>query len=523
MPHASAPPPALARPATRVLTALLLAAAAVMAGRPLAAQPDHRPDPARIERQLRPAVRLAGRPDTAFDLVDRMRFYHVPGVSIAVVDDFRIVYARGYGVTEFGGSQRVDTATLFQAGSISKPVFATGVLALVDQGRVSLDEDINHYLTSWHLPESRFTQQEKVTLRRILSHSAGLTVWGFPGYEAGKPVPTVAQLLDGAPPSNTQAVRNDTTPGARWLYSGGGVTVAQLAVSDVTGEPFPALMRRLVLDRAGMRRSTYEQPLPPARAGEAASGHELPDTPVPGRYHTYPEMAAAGLWTTPADLARWAIAVARSYRGDTGALLPQATARQMLTRQVQVGPPMANPAVPTWWGLGLELRGEGDSLLFGHSGRDEGFIADLSMSPVRGRGLIIMINGVNGGLMNEIRRAFNEEYGIANPRPEKAVVAADPASLAPLVGRYRMVAGRDTITYDVTMGPGGLTLANSLTRIATRLWPQGTDTFFSLDNGVSYGFDRGGAGPTAPASALLIGQEPGRRVAPRVDASPGAP
>src|SRR5436190_1748057 len=235
-------------------------------------------DASRIEHLLRPGVHIADRTDTAFDLVDRMRLYHVPGVSLAIVDNFKIVFASGYGVTEFGGSKQVDTTTLFLAGSMSKPVFASGVLQLVEQGKLALDEDVNLKLKSWHLPESRFTEHEKVTLRRLLTHSAGLTVWGFPGYEVGKPIPTVPQLLDGTPPANTPAVRNDTTPGARWLYSGGGMTIAQLMASDVTGESFPSLMQRLVLSRAGMTRSTYENPLPVNRRGEAASGHERLDT-----------------------------------------------------------------------------------------------------------------------------------------------------------------------------------------------------------------------------------------------------
>ena len=221
----------------------------------LSAQATH-PDPSRIEHGLRTLVRVAGREDSTFDIRDRMRQYHVPGLSIAVIDGDRVVWARGYGVKEFGKSEAVDTTTLFLAGSISKPVFASGVLALVEQGKLALDDDINLKLKSWKLPDSRFTATEKVTLRRLLTHSAGLTVWGFPGYEVTGPVPTVPELLDGVKPANTPAVRNDTTPGAFWRYSGGGITIAQLMSTDVTGETFPALMHRLVLEPSAMRHST---------------------------------------------------------------------------------------------------------------------------------------------------------------------------------------------------------------------------------------------------------------------------
>src|SRR5215467_10497145 len=246
-------------------------------------------NPAVIEHHLRYGVRIADQPDIALDLLERMKSYHVPGVSIAVIDNYRVVFAKGYGVTEFGGRRSVDTTTLFLAGSISKPVFASGFLRLVEDRKVPLDTDVNTLLKSWHLPESRFTEHEKVTLRRLLTHSAGLTVWGFPGYALDKPVPTVPQLLDGAPPANTPAVRNDTTPGARWLYSGGGITIAQLVATDISGESFPVLLDRLMLRPAGMRRSTYENPLPIERRSEAATGHERIDTPVPGGFHVYPE------------------------------------------------------------------------------------------------------------------------------------------------------------------------------------------------------------------------------------------
>ncbi|HEY9226022.1 MAG TPA: serine hydrolase domain-containing protein, partial [Gemmatimonadaceae bacterium] len=192
-------------------------------------------NPAGIDRRLRFAVRLADQPDSALSLVDRMREYHIPGLSFAVIDNYRVVFAKGYGVAEFGGTKPVDTTTLFLAGSISKPVFASGLLRIIEERRLSLDADVNEYLKSWKLPESRFTEREKVTLRRLLSHSAGLTVWGFPGYATTASIPTVPQVLDGAAPANTAAVRNDTTPGARWLYSGGGITIAQLLVTDVAG------------------------------------------------------------------------------------------------------------------------------------------------------------------------------------------------------------------------------------------------------------------------------------------------
>lgn len=474
------------------------------AGQPVSASMPTR-NVAAFEHLMRRAVRIANQPDSALDLVDRMKYWHVPGVSIAIVDDFRIVYAKGFGVTEFGGSTPVDTTTLFLAGSISKPVFATGALKLVEQGKLALDEDVNTKLKSWRVPDSRFTEKEKVTLRRLLSHSAGLTVWGFPGYAADSAVPTVPQLLDGVRPANTEAVRNDTTPGARWLYSGGGFTIAQLLATDVTGEPFPLLMRRLVLGPAGMARSTYENPLPAARRREAASGHERVDTPVPGRFHTYPEMAAAGLWTTAADLARWELALTRSYNGDEKGILSPAMARQMVSKQMIVGQQFGGGA----WGFGVGVEGEGDSISFSHGGRDEGFVANVMMWPRVGRGFVVLTNGVNGALLNEVRRAFAELYGIGGqPRPERRTVAVDAASLAPLVGQYVLAQGNDTITFDVTASGDTLTMYNMFGKRRFRLWPEAPDVFFNADNGGTFVFERDNTSTSAPARAMRVGRGP---------------
>jgi CubicO group peptidase (beta-lactamase class C family) len=467
-------------------------------------------DPAVMEHHLRYGVRITEQPDISLELLDRMRSYHVPAVSIAVIDNFRVVFAKAYGVAEFGGTKPVDSTTLFLAGSISKPIFASGFLRLLDERKISLDTNVNVLLTSWHLPDSRFTEREKVTLRRLLTHTAGLTVWGFPGYALDKPVPTVPQLLDGLPPANTPAVRNDTTPGARWLYSGGGMTIAQLAATDISKEPFPALMRRLMLQPAGMTRSTYENPLPSARRGEAAAGHEQIDTPVPGGFHVYPEMAAAGLWTTPSDLARWAIALARSYRGEPGGVLPTAVAREMVSKQARVMPPYGNG----YWGLGVSVNGDGDSLVFSHNGRDEGFVAEMFMSPAKGRGLVIMMNGVNGGLIGEIERAFAEEYGFGGqPRVTRAITSLPASKLAEYVGKYSTVVNTDTLRLDVSVAADGKSLSvyNTSAKRSIPLAPVGADRFVGLEGGGEWTFDREGEG-SGPVKSIAQGVGPNRRV-----------
>jgi len=353
----------------------------------------------RVEQGIPPITLSDSEPPLQLNLQKLMELYKVPALSIAVVDNFKIDWAKGYGVTEAGGTNPVTIHTLFQAGSISKPVAATGTLYLVEHGKLSLDENVNLKLKSWQVPDNEFTKDQKVTLRRIMSHSAGLTVHGFPGYAVGAPIPTLVQVLNGEPPANTAPVRVDTIPGTKSIYSGGGVTIEQLVDMDVTGEPFPQFMRETVLDKIGMSESTYEQPLPPARAAVAATATRADGTPLPGKWHIYPEMAAAGLWTTPTDLAKFGIEIALSKHGKANHVLSEAMTREMLKPQLeQVG-------------LGFFLRDYKNPEEFGHDGSDEGFQAILVMFADSGKGVAIMANSDNGiAVGNYVMQSVAKEY-----------------------------------------------------------------------------------------------------------------
>jgi CubicO group peptidase (beta-lactamase class C family) len=354
----------------------------------------------RVENGI-PAISLGeGEQPLQVNLPKLMEVYKVPGLSVAVIDNFKIAWAKGYGVTEFGGTTPVTTKTIFQAGSISKPVAATGTLYLVENGRLSLDEDVNRKLVSWKVPENEFTKEQKVTLRRLLSHGAGLTVHGFPGYATDQPVPTLVQIFNGEKPANTAAIRVDIVPGTKFRYSGGGITIEQQLVMDVTGESFPQYMRKNVLDKVGMADSTYEQPLPAARAALAASGTYADGMAVQGKWHVYPEMAAAGLWTTASDLARFAIEISLSRQGKANHVLTQKMTNEMLTPQIDDV------------GLGFFLGGKKNPGQFGHDGDDEGFQAVLSMFGDSGQGIAVMANSANGiTVANYLMRSVAREYG----------------------------------------------------------------------------------------------------------------
>jgi CubicO group peptidase (beta-lactamase class C family) len=357
---------------------------------------------ARIHRVVATLVDLPmgeGQAPLRMDLLQLMKLYNVPGLSVAVIDDYKVVWAKGYGVIETGSSTPVTPHTLFQAGSISKPVAATGALYLVEHGKLALNENVNEKLKTWKVPDNEFTTKEKVTLRRLMSHTGGLTVHGFPGYDVNDAMPTLVQIFNGEKPANTAPIRVDTVPGTIERYSGGGVTIEQQLMMDVSGKAFPALMRELVLDKIGMAESSYEQPLPPARAAMTASGTYGDGKVVHGRWHIYPEMAAAGLWTTPTDLSKFAIEIAQSKQGKSNRVLSEKMTKEMLT-------PVLEEA-----GLGLFMDKDNPGQ-FGHDGADEGFQAILTMNAESGKGVAIMANSDNGITVGDILvRKIAKEYG----------------------------------------------------------------------------------------------------------------
>jgi CubicO group peptidase (beta-lactamase class C family) len=383
---------------------------------------------ATVESHLIPVVRIKGR--SPGQLAERMQRLHVPGVSVAVINHGEIEWAKGYGVADSQAKRPVTPETLFQAGSVSKPVAAMAALKLVEEGKLSLDGDVNSQLKSWKVPENKFTKQHAVDPRGILSHTAGFTISGFPGYVVGKPIPTLTQVLDGErPPANTRPVLVDKVPGKGFRYSGGGVTVMQQLVIDVTGEPFPQVVHNMVLAPLAMTSSTYEQPLPEAWTSRASSGHTRQGKTFPGHWHVYPEMAAAGLWTTPSDVARYAIEVQREHAGKSHKVLSHKLVEEMLTPQG--GGPV---------GLGPFLSGTGAARRFEHDGVNAGFNCKFVAYVDRSQGAIVMTNSDSGGaLCQEILNAVAVAYDWPNYLPpEREIIKLDDKTLATLLGNYSL-------------------------------------------------------------------------------------
>jgi CubicO group peptidase (beta-lactamase class C family) len=431
---------------------------------------------ARVESGLLPPVLVTG--EKAWTLAERMAHHRVPGLSLAVIDGFEVVWEKGYGVTEVSTTTPVTAATLFQAASISKPVTAAAVLRLVEQGKLSLDEDVNTRLRSWKLPENEHTREEKVTLAHLMSHSGGTTVHGFPGYAPGDPLPTLVDVLEGRTPANTAPIRVDKAPGGAFRYSGGGTTIVQQLIQDTTGVAFPQLMRETVLGPAGMSHSTFEQPLGADRLASATAGHRADGRPVAGKRHVYPEMAAAGLWTTAGDLARFAAAIQRSAAGRPGALLSRDSARRMMTKVTDVT------------AIGFFIDASGRDGYFEHGGGNEGFVCLLLAHEERGQGAVVMTNSeTSGALIFEILRAVAREYSWPGFLPDAQTPATLPASrLEGLAGRYRM---NEDMVLDVAPR-GGRLLARVALAPPFELIPVSADTFVRTDWDVRYRFSGDG-------------------------------
>jgi CubicO group peptidase (beta-lactamase class C family) len=424
----------------------------------------------RVTRGLLPETELSMRFGPASTLVERMLYHHTPGVSIAVINDGKVEWARGFGVQEIGTTRAVTAETMFQAASISKAVTALGAMQLVAAGKIDLDEDVNHRLVSWKVPP-RGEWQPRVTLRQLLSHSAGLTAHGFYGYQTTEAIPTVVQILDAIPPANSDPVRVNVLPGTMFRYSGGGITVVQLMLTDLLRRPFPDIMDEAVLRPLGMTQSTYAQPPAAARQGSAATAHPKKGVALRGNWHIYPEMAAAGLWTTPSDLAKVGIAVWRALKGESGPL-SRDLAEQMVTPQIPIGSPESGTSM----GIGFMLEGKGASVRFGHSGSNEGFVSLATFYKGVGKGAVIMMNSNEGSpMLAEIERAIAREYDWPDYFPkERTAKAAQIAALEAMIGEYRTEKGLRLV---VDQKQGRLRLAVG-DQPPVELSPQGETTFF---------------------------------------------
>jgi CubicO group peptidase (beta-lactamase class C family) len=427
----------------------------------------------RIENGLQPNLQIKYGDSVSiqyYNIEERMKELGIPGVSIAVMNNGVIEWAKGYGMADSSENREVTTETLFQAGSISKPIAATRILQLAEKRKINLDSNVNDYLTSWKLPDNKFTEKEKVTTRRMLNHSAGLTTWGFPGYAKGDTLPSIAEILDGK--GNTGSVRVYKEPGQDWQYSGGGYTIMQLMITDIEQKQFPEIMQEHVLDPFGMTSSTYTNPLPKKYHDLAATGYYNDQTAVKGKWHTYPEMAAAGLWTTPSQLVLWTKEIQQILQTQKDGLLKVETVNEMLIPEDG------------------EDQGLGPYVLkhtFGHGGADEGFRADLMAWKEAPISVAMMSNSDNGSsIFREIFLSIAQEYDLPGIEPRtRAFNKQSSKELARFIGKYHFPKNGDAT---IKIKDSGLEFTGEIFSGPIFLLPENENTFFNKNTGTYYKF-----------------------------------
>ncbi|MFT7239339.1 MAG: CubicO group peptidase (beta-lactamase class C family), partial [Cyclobacteriaceae bacterium] len=427
----------------------------------------------RIENGLNSNLQIQGNSIPNYHIEDRLKELGIPGVSIAVIKDGQIEWAKGYGIADSSENRPITSKTMFLAGSISKPVAAIRAHQLAEEGAINLDSNVNIYLSSWKLPDNEFTEREKVTTRRILNHTAGLTVWGFPGYDKGDTIPSVSEVLDGE--GNTDSVRVYKEPGESWRYSGGGYTIMQLMITDLERQSFPEIMQSQVLDNLGMTNSTFENPLPLQYHSIAATGYRANGDEVEGKWPIYPEMAAAGLWTTPSQLILWAKEIQQIQQTQKDGLLKVETVNEMLTP-------------------GMNDHGLGPGVsehTYGHGGADEGFRARLTAwkdSPVA---VVIMVNSDNGSIIQEIMLSIAKEYSLPGIDPKTRVIRRQSdEDLQRFVGKYNFPELGDS---EIILKDNGLQLSADFLDAPVFILPESDSTFFDEIDGEYFHFTIKGA------------------------------
>ena len=394
-------------------------------------------DPA-IQQKIN-AVENSLTPNTIFgdtiqklNLEKRMKETAIQGLSIAVIRDYKIEWAKGYGWADVEEKRKVTTDTRFQAASISKSINSMGILKLVEMGKLDPEADINTYLTSWIFPYDTIAKDKKISVYNLLSHTAGLDIHGFPGYEKTDTMPTVQQILDGKRPANTKAVRSLWEPGKKFKYSGGGTTITQLILTDITKSNYADWMQKNVLQPLGMTNSSYQQP---PVSGVLSTGYYGNEKPVTGKYHVYPEQAAAGLWTTPTDLAKYIIECQLALEGKSKKVLSQETMKKRLT-----------PYIDSNAALGVFIENRKGNSWFNHNGGNEAFLCTSYGSMQGGNGVVIMINGENFAVINELMNSVAIVYdwkGFYNPTFKK-LVKVPKDTLQQYIGKFLLM--KDTLT-----------------------------------------------------------------------------
>lgn len=428
----------------------------------------------KVEHNLRnySPIIFADSANPTFSIYDRMKFHKVPSVSVAVINNGKVEWAAAYGLADVTEKRAATINTLYQCASISKSLNAFFIMKLVQDKKLSLDTDIRQYLKTWTFPDNEFSKGKSITLRSLLSHTAGLSTHGFRGYEKGDSIPDINTILNGVRPANSEAVKPIFAPGARFEYSGGGTVITRKIVDDNIGTNYERLIQQTVLRPLGMQHSMFAQPLP-GFIKDYATAYYADEKEVPGKYHLYPELAPDALWSTPGDLAKFIISLQQSLQNKP-AVLSHATAKEMCTLAL----PGANTA------LGCFLDSTGGEWYFNHSGANEGYRCIYYGSFTTGKGLVVLTNSDNGGeLMREIVMSVAAIYNWKGFAPETRKLVVVPDNLLDkYVGQYTSTDPALSIT--IVKKEGGLQLT---ARNPEKMYFVANQRFFLMSSTDQYG------------------------------------
>jgi len=436
------------------------------------------------EKGLTRAVYLKGLTPEKVALADRMKFYKVPGVSIAALDKNRIEWTRAYGERDVQVRQPMTADTLLQGGAFSQMMTAAAALGLAERGKLDLDADLSSVLKSWMLPRPRPGQKTTITARSLLTHSSGLMDQAFEGYALDEPIPDLLQVVNGDRPAKNGPVwiLAPKTSTSQVRYSEAGYVLLQQALQDVSGKAFAAFMKETILEPLGLKNTTFSVPLADVWKSQAAPGHLREGKPVAGLWLNYPEAAAKGLWTTPSDFAAFLSDLLQAAGGGgEGKILSPETARLMLSSQVE------------GHGFGFLVDGVGGDIHYRLNGKTRGYSCAMVVYPVKGQGAVVMTNSENGTLLiREILAALSVAYGWPDFRPEeKDVLRLDPGTYKEYCGRYEV-----NPQYALAVGQEDYTLVIQPTgQTATKFYAEAQTLFYSIDPYVRIQFfkDRTGA------------------------------
>lgn len=443
----------------------------------------------------RGAFRIEGMPNAT--IPERMAHHHVKGLSIAVVHNYEIVWAKGYGRADSAEQRPVTPETLFEPGSISKSLNALGVLKLVQDKKLDLDADINTYLSSWKFPYDSVSKNKKISTRHLLSHTAGLSVHGFPGYFTGDKFPTIPQILDGAKPANTPAVRSLFEPGLKFKYSGGGTMISELMQMDMTKLPYDRYIKETVFGPIGMNNSFFTQPPPEGMETRLATGYSGNGKALAKKYPVLIEQAAGGLWTTPTDLCKFIVEMQLSLQGKSNKVLDQNMTMKMMT-----------PYIDQSSALGVFIEDVNGTKYFSHSAGNQGFSGQYCGSLEGGNGIAVVLNSDNGGsLLQEIISSVAEAYHwkgfdqVEKPAMKKVISLPDSV-LKNYIGVYRQN------TYVTTIGMQNGELVYTATEPWKMYFTSPTE-FFNLEVGTEKTFLLNSKGELTGFSKKQAGKEVG--------------